>query len=270
MAQPDAKRQKIDSPSEPDTKRQKIESPSDCFTVFVGPEQKQYTLDKGFATETSEYLTTATKEGRDKIYLPDFEPHTFEAYTHWLYVGEITAEEHDNIDFKEPVVDSDTIVPRPHTPFGEFMDLYLLGEFLLDKALKNIATDWTVGFSVATNIYPGIAAIERIWKRTPEGCAMQRLLVRFWARYMQDNQMEVSTIRELRGFAVALINDLIFVRDRGVRASAPTMKHRCDYHDHDRKVPEEPHCWRRSNIELVTTERSRKSLTTGIPPLRLP
>lgn len=208
---------------------------SESITVLVGDgkKPKQFVVHKCYLTKTSDFLSAAlngawreAKNGR--INLPNVEPRAFECYIQWLYTGEVP------VEFGKQ---GTTNMEVAFVAYDLLMDLYMLGHFLLDAGFQNAVIDSTLKTKRETTIYPGAGSIRQIWDETPEDCTMKRLITRWWVSSCKPTSVEKE--KHLPAdFQVALLQGFIELRNNNNMLSRPSYDTRCDYHEHDDKLPE--------------------------------
>ena len=204
---------------------------SETVTVLVGKGEKAYTLHTCYARKSSEFLSTALngswKEAKDgKIRLPDANPCLFEHYSQWLYTGELDI----NLD-KEDATKEEIAAYN----YEVLMRLYVMAHFLLDTAFRNVVVDSTIKTLDNTKFRPGVPSIRYIWDKTPEKCAMKRLITRLWTL-----DVPASHFRDTEGypgFQASLLEDFCRLRDSSMQLEGVNFKTRCSYHEHDEQQP---------------------------------
>jgi hypothetical protein len=139
------------------------------FTVLIGTTQKEFTLHTSIATRSSNFFRAALrrntwKEAREtRIVLAEVHPAVFEGYLQWLHTGVLT---------------SSFPIDKPST--FDLAEMYILGDFLDDKAFRNAVLDDIT--SSAYDIWPGICSVNLIWDNTPGGSPLRKLILEIWAK----------------------------------------------------------------------------------------
>ena len=204
--------------------------------MVVGKEEKTYYLHHSVG-KTSDFLTSAIidngeETGTEKIKLPHVDTKSFDLYVHWLYTGTLLL-----TDLGKAPVDK----MADHKPFADkryarLMHLYVLAHDILDRAFQNVLiTARLETYSQAGDIWPGISAIKILWDRTPTGCMMKRLILRFWAhRLSSSTQSSYSMPHE---FAVDLLHEMVYVRKPHGACSRPNPTKPNEYHESKAKDP---------------------------------
>jgi len=226
----------------PEWKKQKLEF-SNTFTVLVGSEKKNYVLHKCFVVKTSGFFATATngnwEQSKDQISLPDYDSPTFEQYLQWLYTGSIVTA--DSIDGCSQLDPSESL-KRASAIYEQLLKLYFLAQYLLDLACKNAVMDKMIDVQIKTRVWPGaVSTIDKIWSTTPDKCPMQRLVVRYWSLFQKADQARGDFEKLPSSFSSSIIQESLAKRD-GAKTWPPSLKFRCDYHEHDEMAPTTSDC----------------------------
>ncbi|KAK5162936.1 uncharacterized protein LTR77_011097 [Saxophila tyrrhenica] len=193
---------------------------SDSFTVYVGA----CVVHKALFAQTSDFFAKATSNSwneadrKKEVSLQEVAPRMFEYYVQWQYTWNVVASEH-----------------------LELMQLYLLGQFLIDGAFKSAVVDRTIEIITKASVQPEMAPVKLIYSNTlEEDCGMKRLLTRFWYFYSKADGIK-QCFDELPGdFSSRLLQEFVAVRD-GTQGS-PSLQNRCYFHDHDRTAPKLSTC----------------------------
>ncbi|EMD01283.1 hypothetical protein BAUCODRAFT_61200, partial [Baudoinia panamericana UAMH 10762] len=139
--------------------------------ITVGPpeEAKAFYVHKEVLSAQSPFfsavLSKEWKEGAERVVdLPHDQPRVFEAYSVWLYTGHLYVlgekhpENYGSIDYHH------------------FIELYILGEKLLDRRFQNRVVDVIVAASIESPEVPGLITVNRAYEATPKGSPIRRLL----------------------------------------------------------------------------------------------
>ncbi|GAB7324627.1 hypothetical protein MBLNU13_g08512t1 [Cladosporium sp. NU13] len=135
---------------------------NDSISVLVDSEERRFVVHKDVICATSKFFKAACsaswKEGQEGIVrLPTVKPSVFEMYVDWLYFSEIASK----------VTGSLT---------GPLIDLFLLGDMVDDRNLRNKVMDALQANNRKTLASPTTIEICRIWENTSE-----RSMLRKWA-----------------------------------------------------------------------------------------
>jgi hypothetical protein len=122
------------------------------------------------------------------------------------------------------------------------MDAYALAHYLLDRAFQNALIDRLLKLNKDMKFFPGEATLNRFWFKTPDGCAMKRLVVRCYAKKLKKEEVVEVAGEVPAAFMLRLVEDMAVARDQGAKAYYPTVKHSCDHHEHDEKASMRPGC----------------------------
>jgi len=180
------------------------------------------------------------KESEGTVRLPEEVSETFGMYVDWLYSGKIFCEEKDDEHLPgTEVVNSCGLTRLTH--------LYLLGDKLQDRKLRNAIVDAMIKRVVATNRFPTGEAC-KLYAGTTTSSIMRRLLVDFYVWVGQPDWLEEESEPGARGditdaskqffidIAMGLMKHDRFGKDKV--AIRPWIKGRCQYHEHEG----EPRC----------------------------
>lgn len=186
------------------------------------------------ATKTSDFFKSATsgtwKEASEKaIKLPETTPLQFDTYINWLYTGEIPFAKSS-----EPFANNNERRAFAIGSYDRLMELYEMGYFLLDATFRNAVVTATLEVRSKTSVYPGVTALRTIWGKTPHGCSMKRLIMRFWAKWIKTSEIPDSLSKD---FAICLLKEMVDIRDSERAVDVPDLWNKCEYHEHDDKVP---------------------------------
>ena len=207
---------------------------SEAVTILVGEEEERYILHQNAAVQSSDFLATAMNgrwlESEDKIIrLPDIEPGDFKVYANWLYTRELTIEANGGLGTLK------SIGSKVNVKYGQIMDLYVLGLFLLDASFRNVIVDLTIRLYDQIHCFPGLESVVYIWSKTPAACPMRQLITRYWATGRRNFRVPDGLPQE---FAIDLLREIFTSSNPETPLKYPSMATRCDYHEHDDKLPQ--------------------------------
>lgn len=134
--------------------------------VVVGGAKTTLYLAPDALRTTSNFFRSALKkewmEGEENtIKLPEEDPFIFRLYAEWLYTG--------NIFCKSEA----TTITRDHETL---IDLYIIGEKMLDTVFQDQVIDAILALSKETNLELALHEVSRIYDSTPPGSPMRALV----------------------------------------------------------------------------------------------
>ncbi|KAI9802100.1 MAG: hypothetical protein M1833_002021 [Piccolia ochrophora] len=158
--------------------------------VYVGPEQKKYTLHQTVLCSQSGFFRAAFEGSfreavEDCIRLPDEDVATFELFIGWLYKGELDG----SVTFGKPskcLIDS-TVFGNPGEHFidwavgGKLFALYVMADKFGVRRLHNQIMDVFQAAFIPMGRYPRPSAIRTIYDVTAPGATMRRLITDVFA-----------------------------------------------------------------------------------------
>lgn len=211
--------------------------------MLVGKQKKEFTLHLCFATKTSEFFKAATRgewvEAKTKIIrLPEANVKDFEIYLQWMYTKAIVFDDCDptyaNFRFGKEE-DRDRLA---NVRYPKLVDLYILGDALMDKAFRNAVIDTIVETILEINKHPGNDDVIKAWNQTPIGSMLRKILLDSWTA-----SINVTIFDEYKSllppdFRDDLIREVIRVAcgERN-KEEGPQYATRCKYHEHDDSAP---------------------------------
>ena len=134
-----------------------------------GEERHEIAVHQATLIKSSKFFAKAIKpewkdlRGEPSIDLTHIDLYTFQIYIHWLYFGTLP------IDGKGR---------DAHPALGK---VYVLGEELMDIALKNDVLDTIIATATEANCYPNGKVIAAIYDGTPSSSPARRLMVDFYS-----------------------------------------------------------------------------------------
>lgn len=186
---------------------------SDTFVVYVGAERNQHLVHEAFAL-TSGFFAAAIsgkweEVNTNGVALPDQEPNLFKVYLEWLYTKAFTT---DNDDSRTPP----NVLLR-------LSKLYILGQYLLDFSFRNSVVDRV--YEEHRHLLPELEEIEDVWRATPEGTSMRRIIAAMWAMSVRE--------KDIAHFVNSLQPDIFtdLVRQLAARSSRKLLDSREQYHE---------------------------------------
>ena len=218
--------------AEPARKRQRRNF-TDPLCVYVGAEKKQYTVHEAEITKTSRFFASATngkweEVTKNGIVLPDHEPITFEIYAEWLYSGDIV------LDHDPPQT-----LQQSGIVLQQLMELYVLGQFLLDCSFKNAVVDKAleiIDSNSDCDLCPSVEILTYLWSNVPPVCLMKDLIAGEWARTVEEGDIAAYG----KGLSIDIFIDLArHLNSFGDDDVGPNFENRRTYHEHEDKAPQQ-------------------------------
>lgn len=158
--------------------------------VLVGPDKEEFLIHESVIAKPGTFFETALKkewiEGKERtVELLEDDPDVFELYTQWVYTGKIFCKSTSGIHSPTTSQNFDTII-----------DLYLLGQKLLDRVFQDRVIDALLatthdmrGKETQTRWFPVGGTVDRLYLGTIKGCPMRRLLVDIYIQHGQEKWM---------------------------------------------------------------------------------
>jgi len=155
-------------------------SHDDAVTLVVGPEQTKMTVHGTYITRDSDFFKAALKkewiEGETRVIkLPEEDPETMAHYMTFVY--------HNKLPL-------DDLRPTKREHFNArwpiLIDLYVRGERFLNRAMQNAAIKEVIRLTCVRcgngmRWFPSRENVDRIYRGTPEGSPIRRLMVDMYA-----------------------------------------------------------------------------------------
>ena len=165
-----------------DHDRSNIEEFDNIVTVLVGKEEKRFILHQDAVCAKSKFFKAACskqwREGQERIVrLPEAGVATFKAYSAWIYSGDVA----------ENTCTSTSSDGEKRTTLASLVDLYLLGDTLDDVKLRNKVVMMLFTSIRSMNMLPCISGVQQIWKSTPSGSLLRKMLVDAFVSRLERN-----------------------------------------------------------------------------------
>lgn len=135
--------------------------------MLIGPEESQqtYTIHKHLICNSSKFFHAACSklwaEGKEKLVrLPEANPEAFQAYVVWVYTGRVIINKADDV-----------------SEINQTIRLYLLGDVLDDRSLRNEAMRALVRQNGKWKVQPSVELIQEIWDSTTSGSRLRKMIV---------------------------------------------------------------------------------------------
>lgn len=213
---------------------------SEEMTVLVGEEEKRFTVPKSFLTKTSDFFYACCngewKESKTKtVKLPEQQPDAFATYLQWLYTGELVLEQSfDDLSRESPRDERRQVA---HDCNAELISLAFLGDQLAEPGLINAVIDTMIVVFNKCGFLLRKRVVKSLYQDLPENSAVRRLVRDFYATNIQIEYMEShkADYAEELVFDVAIA--LMKERQSGQKLKTPSYAVRCDYHEHNEKLP---------------------------------
>ena len=196
---------------------------------MVGPEEQCFYVHPSILAAHSEFLKSALKEewteGKDRVIkLPEDDPEIFYIYVQWLYTGTIFTKTKE----------------EAHS-FDHLVDLYLLGEKMLDQVFQNRVMDALVSATRERDengkrYFHDDLCIDKLYRNTPKNALARQFMVDVWVRRGRSKWISEDTALINKEFLVDLTTAMLdkcelrheFRLDYAVlQAGVP-----CKYHQH--------------------------------------
>ncbi len=196
----------------------------EIVTVLVGPEKKPFKFYKGLLCHESSYFKAAFnstfKEGLEGcVELVEEDPKIFAIFFKWI----ITSKRfHDDIigETDDKFLDFETLVKS-----------YVLADMLGVPSLKILCVDTILAVRKANTTKPGKWPTYYLYKNSPKGSAMRRLICDYYVW-----RGVVLTSEKITGYLPEFVGEYIVALDKRPnpykREDAPFFKDICQYHDH--------------------------------------
>lgn len=204
--------------------------------IYVGPERRHWSIHQKLLCHHASFLETEFishdfSERKDSarsntLELPESDPAGFELLVKWLYQGHLQS-------------------PASFTTNGEkygyaaaCCQLWLLSEKFGMARLRNLAMDIYRKCLYETHLVPDAEEINQMYRSTPAGSRMRKLIVHVAARQIMDPEVErdVGAYRKcLEGnpdFATELIR-AVRKLSGGILFENPASGSACEWHDHN-------------------------------------
>ncbi|KAF5027798.1 hypothetical protein F66182_97 [Fusarium sp. NRRL 66182] len=160
--------------------------PHPTFVIFlVGPDETPFGIQKDFLCSRSEFYDkhfaeTPTEEKIEHIIkLPDTTVEIFGLAQHFLYTGKVISDE-SNVPSYESLV-----------------GLWKLGHRLTIKGLCDKTLNAMIDCRRLTERIPATPLLIQVWKDTPEGSSIRKLLLSWTAEYMRSSDARAEFAKSL-------------------------------------------------------------------------
>lgn len=195
--------------------------------VLVGKQLEPFTIHRDLATASSAVFEKACngkwKESESVLRLPDEKPDTFAQYVYWLYSGKLEiSTDLGNDKSNQKVKFSEAFVP--------LSDLYVMGDMLLCRGLKNAIIDKVITLANKNGRFP-IGMRERYFEKTTPECALQRLLVDFLV-YESEPEGAIEQRMGPPTFWFKVVKGMVERIGNGLDKGRPWELDKCQYHEH--------------------------------------
>lgn len=209
---------------------------SDTVVILVGTDKKAFTVHTRHLTEESVFFKAACSahwaKAEDKtIPMPDTTADVFTAYVHWVYSHEIDVQLVDSL-----LPGGSTTTDPEQAVFRSLAKLYVIGDFLQDKSLRNLCVTRLIEFELSSEWLPDAYFIEYIWSRTPVDSKL-----RVWLVDLYSTTIDAATFDEYAksyppDFLFSVASKLIASRTWEFKQTRPAREDRCKYHEHSDDV----------------------------------
>lgn len=162
-----------------------IDDFDNLITVLVGSEEHRFMLHQDAICGKSKFFTAACskkwREGQERLVrLPEIRPSTFKIYCGWVYTGQIADIAHTRESDKD-----DRVAEK-----SQLVDLYLVADALDDIKLRNLAVSTLFKSMQVHGTILSAVAIQWIWRATPSGSNIRKMLVDVTVSRMKDTSFE--------------------------------------------------------------------------------
>ena len=219
--------------------------------VYVGPDQKHWSLHKNLLCHHSSYFETEFQghevpkkqdaHMHNRLELPDDDPRGFELLVKWLYQGQLDDASHMS---DEARYDYAVACYKLYQLCDKF-DMILLKNLAMDSYRSNLH---------AAQLVPDADEINEIYRACPSGSPFRKLMTKIAARQI----MDPGTEKDAEGyrccfegnpdFAVEMVN-AIRNMSGGMLFDDPTEDETCEeWHDH--RDGSECHLKRKGNLQV--------------------
>ncbi|KAH8747082.1 TFIID associated protein [Diaporthe sp. PMI_573] len=160
-----------------------LEPHPELAVIFVGPEEVPFGVQKNFLCAKSSFYRekfAGMAEDSYLVRLPHCPVEVFGFVQHFLYTG--------------------TVIPNEQHLFPSYeilIGVWKLGHELRIDGLCDITLDAITRVRRATMRIPSAPLMVQVWKDTPEGCSVRRLLIDWAAEYMHTSDSKAEFAKSL-------------------------------------------------------------------------
>ncbi|EME42980.1 hypothetical protein DOTSEDRAFT_24976 [Dothistroma septosporum NZE10] len=230
--------------------------------VEVGLRKQRFTIHPSILSNNSKFFEAAVSirwrsRTGDPISLAEEDPTTFQAYVSYVYSGQIS----DHATTADSSSPESSEAEHARRRFMLLGDLFVLGDHIEDKGLRNSVIDVLLDTSGKTGSAYTRTLIERAFEETQENSALCRYVVDSALAYMSQEWLETNydflpalfLKRVMLGWANSTV-------DKGPKHKLPLDMPTCTYHEHDEEMPRDESC-RASSVSAVQANKRRKLQT---------